>query len=64
MFYKAVVNKVLCHCHSWLARQYLRSFLDRESFICQSLTYVHVCTAYMYVQPLVYHFRVALLGTV
>ena len=23
MFYLTTVNKILCHCHSWLARQYL-----------------------------------------
>ena len=23
MFYLAIVNKVLRHCHSWLARQYI-----------------------------------------
>ena len=23
MFYLTIVNKVLCHCHFWLARQYM-----------------------------------------
>ena len=25
MFYLAIVNKILRHCHSWLARQYIGS---------------------------------------
>ena len=27
MFYLAIVNKILRHCHSWLARQYLYFYL-------------------------------------
>ena len=27
MFYLTIVNKVLCHCHFWLARQYMHYLL-------------------------------------
>ena len=25
MFYFTIVNKILRHCHSWMARQYMRA---------------------------------------
>ena len=34
MFYLTIVNKCLCHCHSWLARQYEGcSNMNASSFI-------------------------------
>ena len=31
MFYSAIVNNVLRHCHSWLARQYFDGFYRKGS---------------------------------
>ena len=31
MFYLTIVNKILRHCHSWLARQYLECFSPQNS---------------------------------
>ena len=28
MFYLTIVNKILSHCNSWLARQYMELYLD------------------------------------
>ena len=34
VFYLAIINKVLRHCHSWLARQYLQGNFPCFFFVC------------------------------
>ena len=31
MFYLKIVNQIICHCHSWLARQYVCVVTETES---------------------------------
>ena len=33
VFYLAILNKVLRHCHSWLARQYLLNMRSQIGFV-------------------------------
>ena len=42
MFYLTIVNKVLHHCHFWLARQYIHFFLLQGSLsVMKKLVEVH-----------------------
>ena len=50
MFYLAIVNKVLRHCHSWLARQYIKSTLLNKT---KSSLRLVVQYYFLFVMPLV-----------
>ena len=40
MFYLTIVNKILRHCHSWLARQYMLEQIHTPSFnLCILIDY-------------------------
>ena len=47
MFHLAIVNKVLCHCHSWLARQW--STVECKALkTCSVMSLNNVLTFYSY----------------